>query len=301
MEGRESIDMEKPELILADIDGTMVDTEGHDMTPLNRRILQYIHDKGVLFGIASGRPCDELPLTIQKYGLSFTPDFIVGMNGGEILDTTTGEIAVFDQLQPEWIQTIIELMAPFEKVNPVIYRDHILVCKYYDDLIKTSEEHANKKSRVIEDIEEYWSAPVGKIMFRTQTPEECDEIEVFAKAHIDSSLAAFKTQPTLLEVQDANMNKGVALMEISQRTGIDPSKIVAYGDASNDNEMLKAAGLGVCMVNGLPDTKESADVITEIDNDHDGMAYDLIARFPKLFEDFDLDAELAALNLSRPE
>lgn len=85
------------------------------------------------------------------------------------------------------------------------------------------------------------------------------------------------------------MNKGVALMEISRRTGIDRSRIVAYGDASNDNEMLKAAGLGVCMINGLPDTKASADVITEKDNDHDGMAYDLIDRFPKLFEDFDID------------
>lgn len=198
-------------------------------------------------------------------------------------------MSVFDQLQPDRIKTIIEMMQPYDKVNPVIYREHLLVCRFYDDLIRTSEEHAHKKSIVVKSDDEYWTEPIGKIMFRTQTPEECEEIEAFAKAHIDSSLAAFRTQPTLLEVQDINMNKGVALMEISRRTGIDRSRIVAYGDASNDNEMLKAAGLGVCMINGLPDTKASADVITEKDNDHDGMAYDLIDRFPKLFEDFDID------------
>lgn len=281
--------MENPELVLADIDGTLVEDATRTMTPFVRRVLQHLHKKGVLFGIASGRPCDELPNTIAQYEMGFEPDFIVGMNGGEVLDTSTGEVSVFDQLQPDRIKTIIEMMQPYDKVNPVIYREHLLVCRFYDDLIRTSEEHAHKKSIVVKSDDEYWTEPIGKIMFRTQTPEECEEIEAFAKAHIDSSLAAFRTQPTLLEVQDINMNKGVALMEISRRTGIDRSRIVAYGDASNDNEMLKAAGLGVCMINGLPDTKASADVITEKDNDHDGMAYDLIDRFPKLFEDFDID------------
>ncbi len=281
--------MENPELVLADIDGTLVEDATRTMTPFVRRVLQHLHKKGVLFGIASGRPCDELPNTIAQYEMGFEPDFIVGMNGGEVLDTGTGEVSVFDQLQPDRIKTIIEMMQPYDKVNPVIYREHLLVCRFYDDLIRTSEEHAHKKSIVVKSDDEYWTEPIGKIMFRTQTPEECEEIEAFAKAHIDSSLAAFRTQPTLLEVQDINMNKGVALMEISRRTGIDRSRIVAYGDASNDNEMLKAAGLGVCMINGLPDTKASADVITEKDNDHDGMAYDLIDRFPKLFEDFDID------------
>lgn len=281
--------MENPELVLADIDGTLVEDATRTMTPFVRRVLQHLHKKGVLFGIASGRPCDELPNTIAQYEMGFEPDFIVGMNGGEVLDTSTGEVSVFGQLQPDRIKTIIEMMQPYDKVNPVIYREHLLVCRFYDDLIRTSEEHAHKKSIVVKSDDEYWTEPTGKIMFRTQTPEECEEIEAFAKAHIDSSLAAFRTQPTLLEVQDINMNKGVALMEISRRTGIDRSRIVAYGDASNDNEMLKAAGLGVCMINGLPDTKASADVITEKDNDHDGMAYDLIDRFPRLFEDFDID------------
>lgn len=281
--------IEIPELVLADIDGTLVEDATRTMTPFVRRVLQHLHKKSVLFGIASGRPCDELPNTIAQYEMGFEPDFIVGMNGGEVLDTSTGEVSVFDQLQPDRIKTIIEMMQPYDQVNPVIYREHLLVCRFYDDLIRTSEEHAHKKSIVVKSDDEYWTEPTGKIMFRTQTPEQCEEIEAFAKAHIDSTLAAFRTQPTLLEVQDINMNKGVALMEISRRTGIDRSRIVAYGDASNDNEMLKAAGLGVCMINGLPDTKASADAITEKDNDHDGMAHDLIERFPRLFEDFDID------------
>lgn len=30
---------------------------------------------------------------------------------------------------------------------------------------------------------------------------------------------------------------------------------MAFGDTSNDNDMLKVAGCGVCMINGTDDTK----------------------------------------------
>ena len=47
---------------------------------------------------------------------------------------------------------------------------------------------------------------------------------------------------------------------------------MAFGDTSNDNEMLKVAGCGVCMINGTDDTKACANAITTYDNDHDGLA-----------------------------
>ena len=46
-------------------------------------------------------------------------------------------------------------------------------------------------------------------------------------------------------------------------------------DLRNDNSMLKAAGLGIGMCNGLssnPEMRDAADVITETDNNHDGLA-----------------------------
>lgn len=270
--GKVDMNEQQLKLILADIDGTLVN-EAREMLPLTRRVLRHLHQKGVLFGIASGRPCDELPQTVAEYELGFEPDFIVGMNGGEVLDTKTGKMDVYDQLQPDSIETIITLMHPFEAVNPVIYRDHLLVCKFRDDLIEISEQHAGKRSQVVQNECEYWSGPAGKIMFRTRTPEECMEIEAFARRHLDASYRAFRTQPTLLEVQDAKMNKGVALHAICRQNGFGPYEVAAFGDASNDNEMLKEAGLGVCMFNGLPDTKASADEISRLDNDHEGMAW----------------------------
>ena len=36
--------------------------------------------------------------------------------------------------------------------------------------------------------------------------------------------------------------------------------------------MIEAAGCGIAMINGTEATKKSADVITRLDNDHDGLA-----------------------------
>lgn len=53
---------------------------------------------------------------------------------------------------------------------------------------------------------------------------------------------------------------------------MDLKDVMAFGDTSNDNEMLKVAGCGVCMINGTDDTKACANAITTYDNDHDGLA-----------------------------
>ena len=49
-------------------------------------------------------------------------------------------------------------------------------------------------------------------------------------------------------------------------------EVIAFGDTSNDNEMLKVAGTGVCMLNGSDDTKACADIITEKTCLEDGWA-----------------------------
>ena len=41
--------------------------------------------------------------------------------------------------------------------------------------------------------------------------------------------------------------------------------------------MLQAAGHGMAMINAEPEDRETADAITEYDNDHDGVARTIMA------------------------
>lgn len=53
--------------------------------------------------------------------------------------------------------------------------------------------------------------------------------------------------------------------------GIGPEEVIAFGDAENDRDMLKFAGIGVAMGNATEDVKAVADFVTT-DIDDDGIA-----------------------------
>ena len=63
--------------------------------------------------------------------------------------------------------------------------------------------------------------------------------------------------------------------EACRRLGIRPENSLAAGDSENDLSMLQAAATGILMRNGAemnPYLKEGADLVTEYDNDRDGLA-----------------------------
>lgn len=62
----------------------------------------------------------------------------------------------------------------------------------------------------------------------------------------------------LLEIMHPEVNKGTALLWLSEALGIAPHEILAVGDGNNDLPMLRAAGLGVLMGNAAPDVQRAA-------------------------------------------
>lgn len=74
-------------------------------------------------------------------------------------------------------------------------------------------------------------------------------------------------------IQNRGADKGSALKAISKHLQIPVTETVAIGDqVSNDGPMIKAAGLGVAMKNGVKSLKDIADMVTRYDNDNDGLA-----------------------------
>lgn len=64
--------------------------------------------------------------------------------------------------------------------------------------------------------------------------------------------------------------KVAGILRYLDANGIKPEEIIAFGDGDNDVDMLKFAGIGVCMGNGWESAKEAADYVTA-DVDADGI------------------------------
>ena len=66
--------------------------------------------------------------------------------------------------------------------------------------------------------------------------------------------------------------KTAAIEALSKISGISIEDIVAFGDDSNDVEMLKLCGKGIAVANAVPAALTAADDIT-MSNDEDGVAH----------------------------
>ncbi|KAF9925440.1 hypothetical protein FBU30_004773 [Linnemannia zychae] len=77
-----------------------------------------------------------------------------------------------------------------------------------------------------------------------------------------------------LEIGAAGVSKGLGLSAYCEEHGILREDVVAFGDLLNDAEMLKYAGLGLCMGNGHEDMKKLADRVIGT-NAEDGLAHEV--------------------------
>ena len=88
------------------------------------------------------------------------------------------------------------------------------------------------------------------------------------------------SMPANLELNAQDATKGNGLLTLCRCLGIDPKEAAAFGDGTNDISMLAAAGVGVSMANGTPETLAAADLIAP-SNEEDGVAQILSRWFPE--------------------
>ena len=70
---------------------------------------------------------------------------------------------------------------------------------------------------------------------------------------------------------NASVSKSDAVRRVVEREGADLSAVIAFGDDTNDIEMIRDTGIGVAMANAVDSVKSAADHITA-SNDEDGVA-----------------------------
>lgn len=262
--------IKKLTMMIADIDGTMVNDQ-RQMMPVTREAIGILHDHGVIIGIGSGRPVDQHMLSMcESYELKHQFDVFIGMNGGEIYDRTHEWRDSFFMLKKQYIREIIEMMKP-TGLHPFIYGHDEMVCAVMDEQMYAAGQRNQSPVRIAADISKLWAEDNHKLLYRVPDPDRMPEYEAFAAAHPSSNYQYFKTNPVMLEFQDPRVNKGAGLLSLCSHMNIPTEEVMAFGDTTNDNQMLKTAGWGVCMKNGTADTKAYSDAVTDNTNEEDGL------------------------------
>ena len=111
--------------------------------------------------------------------------------------------------------------------------------------------------------------PAAKVLIFSETKAALPQLTCAMPATAQPLYSA--RYPHFIQILATDCNKASALAHWAQAMKHTLAEIVAFGDDTNDVEMVAACGMGVAVANAVAEVKAVADQVT-LSNDEDGVA-----------------------------
>lgn len=261
--------MSKIKLILCDLDGTLLKD---DKTISQHTIdtIQKARENGIYFGLATGRSLYAVDVLLDEWQIRDQCDVLMGFNGAQIIMPNNNVNELNDPIKG---QCCIDIIRHFEDlpINFSVYDKRNLHAYRHDDLSIAISKSNRFTEKEMGDIETFFQRDFPKLVIMCH-PEDMPAVIERSKSLSSPDFHCFQTAPTLFEYVHPRVCKSNGIKRICQIYGIGMDEVCVFGDAQNDHDMLIHCGLGVCMQNGDDQTKALSDDVTDLDNNHDGVA-----------------------------
>jgi Cof subfamily protein (haloacid dehalogenase superfamily) len=262
--------VQAPRLVATDVDGTLLDRDER-VSPRAAAVIGRLVAAGVGFVLATGRPPRWIPPVVAQLDVAL---MAVCANGAVLYDAVEDAVLWSCTLDPA---TLADLAAAASDALPG--------CALAVERVPTRAFDASAPFVAEPDYRHAWpdadnglaprsellTEPAVKLLIRC--PELSSDAMVAALAPVvgDTADLTFSTPRGLVEASPPGITKATGLAEVTDRLGLRATDVVAFGDMSNDLEMLRWAGHGVAMGNAHPALLEIADEVTA-GNGEDGLA-----------------------------
>ncbi len=247
----------KISLVLADVDGTLVNEE-KVLTERAQSAVTELRRAGIRFAITSGRPPLGMAMLFDPLALD-TP--IAGFNGGLFV---ARDLTILEQ------KTV-----PVDVASQAIdlIREHGLDAWVYrgnDWLItKADAPHVGREAwtvkfepKIVADIGEKLDQ-VAKIVGVSDDYDKVRRCEADAQTAFGRHATAARSQPYYLDITNKEANKGAVVEYLSSHLSVPADEIATIGDQPNDVLMFKRSGFSIAMGNASDEVKIQADATTD--------------------------------------
>lgn len=268
-------------LLFTDLDGTLL-LDDSTVSPAMKEALFGMTKKGHRLILTTGRPLPSVlsvcsQLGFLKDGVPLIPNLLViSYNGALVYDCSKKTPVLEHRISQEDIAFITK-KAGEAGLHIHGYTDSEILCRFQEDG-QENEELRYYRRRIAMPVK--WVPDVAQALpygtWKLQVIHLTDNEAL--KQFRDSLLPCFEgrlqmifSNPRYLEILPAQAGKGNALRHVCAYLPAPLSHTFAAGDEENDVSMLLAAQTGIAMKNAVPQAKKAARVITQADNNHDGL------------------------------
>jgi len=251
----------KISLVLADVDGTLVD-EQKVLTKRAQAAVQGLHRAGIRFAITSGRPPKGMAMLFDALKLD-TP--ISGFNGGLVIKP---DLSIVEQrtVPTDVAAAAIELIRN-HGLDVWVYRGNDWLITRADAPHVAREAWTVKfEPVVVKDVAEKLDQ-VAKIVGVSDDLDKVQRCEADARKAFGQRATANRSQPYYLDVTNKDANKGAVVEFLSRHLGVPTAEIATIGDQQTDVPMFERSGLSIAMGNAPAEVKALATATTDSYND----------------------------------
>jgi Cof subfamily protein (haloacid dehalogenase superfamily) len=288
----------KYKILAVDMDGTLLNSE-KQITDYNLKAIEKLKTAGIKFVICSGR----VPVGLRHYMNKVSKGQpVICSNGGLVLDEDNEHVIYSKTMTYNDALSVIDFLR--ENGDPYYHFYHsgimctekfeLAAADYYkfcknvpkeekleirilpDSKVYLEQLKEQLKANPSKDIDWQLKLDFRKFVVVNNNLDALDAMQEKLKKY--NNLEVTKSERNNLEIMSAGINKGLGLEILAKHYGYSLEECVAVGNDENDLSMIRAAGLGVAMKNSADKIKNSADYITEKDNNNDGIA-EVIEKF----------------------
>jgi Cof subfamily protein (haloacid dehalogenase superfamily) len=263
----------KISILLADVDGTLVDSQKR-ITARAKAAIEKLTEAGIKFAVTSGRPPRGMKMIVEAVKLSAP---LAAFNGGMLVEPDTMKVLVQQTLDAEIAQSVIDRVGEFGLVVWV----YAGVDWYIQDL---NSPHREKEERtvqfpptVVKNFDQALRQGVAKVVGVS------DDYDLVAKGEkgiaeefehgvharctttsrdCEPSVSAARSQPYYLDITHPKANKGSVVEMLADLLKIPPAEFATIGDMPNDVLMFKKSGYSIAMGQASEEVKKSATYVT---------------------------------------
>jgi len=260
------------QLVVADIDGTFLDSEGKPSQGALEAI-QAIRNRGIGFTLCSGRGNPGMKPFIDLLNLKL-PYIISG--GAAIIDPFDQSVIRQEKMSESQIFQTVQL--GLQSGSDILFHDawnlYILSSDEFWEDFHSWEWMKGYGLQDFRRIQSWREAPIQQIirMDYFNQPEMLPQLAEKVEK-LNENLNAIVMRRNI-EIADCRVDKGVALSQLADFLHIPLENVMSLGDGLNDISMLETAGVGVAMKNSSPEVISRTDYLAP-GCDEGGLAYAL--------------------------
>ncbi len=256
-------------LIVIDMDGTLLHPD-HTISVRNKEAIRRARELGVRVVIATGRPLDGVRRYFEQLDMVSDDDYVICFNGALVQSIASENVVGRTVLHGSDLLYLYELSQELG-VNIHAFSLKGCICPKMSRYTEVECEINDIPAHVVDFAEIDPDEDIVKVMMIDDASILQPAVERLP-ADVYNRFSVLRSAPYFLEFLDSNANKGTGLHKLATHLGIDPSEIIAIGDAGNDLHMVEYAGMGVAMANAFPELIEIAQFVTK-SNVEDGVAF----------------------------